>query len=204
MGIKEVEVGTTLTYKRITEAPLKKVKGPLSHLLLVMTKIGIKADEVALLTVSEISDKIVELNNENKIHPLDLKELVTSPLCMYFGLWCRLNEVWSVKKVENEELEDYKYWLPYWSISNVRNFKFFFTLAFQSLVNMMAIFVGLMGGDVRTNDQVNAMLNEPLYTNQVLNWTKEDRDLFFNDDEEVHFKILMVSSNVHKKILTRY
>jgi hypothetical protein len=204
-----VIIGTTHTYKRPTEAALKKIKGPLSHLLIVMSKIGIKAGEVNMSTVSEIAEKIGTLKHDNLIDADDLKELVSSPLCLYFGLWCRLNDVWSVKRVgEDKEMENYKYWLPYWGISSVKNFKFFFTLAFQSLVNMMAINIGLMGADVRTEEHVYSMLNESLYTTQVLNWTKDDREVFFDGvNESNHFKILMVSTRTHKAniyILTRY
>jgi hypothetical protein len=196
LGIKETIVGTTHTYKRPTEASLKKIKGPLTHLLIVMARIGIKPDDVDMSSVSEVVEKIVALKNDNLIDPSDLSELVSSPLCLYFGLWCRLNDVWSVKRVgDDKEMENYKYWLPYWGISSVKNFKFFFTLAFQSLVNMMAINIGLMGADVRTEEHVYSMMSESLYTTQVLNWTKDDREVFFDGTHEAnHFKILMVST----------
>jgi hypothetical protein len=159
-----------------------------------MATFGITAESVAQSTVQEIAALMVEKSDD--IDVSTLKDLLSSPLCLYFGIFCRLNDVWSVKGGEEKrELEVYEYWLPYWAISNVRNFKFYFTLAFQSMINMFAIYVGLMGSDVRTDEHLCSMLNEGLYNTQVLNWTKDDREVFFNDDEEVHFRILMVSTN---------
>jgi hypothetical protein len=157
-----------------------------------MSTFGITAEAVAQSTVEEIVALIVDKKDE--IDDGTVEDLLHSPLCLYFGIFCRLNDVWSVKQLEEREIENHEYWLPYWAISNVRNFKFYFTLAFQSMINMFAIYVGLMGTDVRTDEHLCSMLNEGLYTNQVLNWTKDDREIFFNDNEEVHFRILMVSN----------
>jgi hypothetical protein len=67
--------------------------------------------------------------------------------------------------------------LPFWRLSNVKNFKFYFTAGFQSMMNRIIIAAGLMGQDIRTESHYFAMMSDPL-CDDVADWVLEDRAIF--------------------------
>jgi hypothetical protein len=126
--------------------------------------------------------------DDSKEYDIKKSELIRHPITMYFGIW----NLWDQKYTSLDKSIECVRFLPFWRLSNVKNFKFYFTAGFQSMANMLIMSIGLMGQDVRTEAHYFAMMSDPLCDN-MSKWVLEDRDVFFaKDNAEFHFRLLMV------------
>lgn len=127
----------------------------------------------------------------NSIDDDMLLELRTAPVTIYFGLFNRMNMAFSQDR-GHEHIGDSSVFFPYWKITKADDFQFYFSLGYQRMVNMMllnAIGAGLL---CVSDVEYFSMLSDS-NAKDMLEWTKEDRALFFNETfKNENFKLLMV------------
>jgi hypothetical protein len=192
LGVVVTKGDNNITLKKGTGP----VKGPLTYFLWIMEVAGYTPDSVKSMTIEEI----VESMSTSDTISDDLKDkLRKCPLCLYFGMFSRCNAVWSktggLKKFE-EGVPEKDVFFPYWKLSTARNFKFYFTCEIQSVINMMVMFIVLKKQIVTTEEAMLSMFYDTQYT-LCTDLCLLDRGQFFNEDEDEHYRMLMVSYVVH-------
>jgi hypothetical protein len=123
-----------------------------------------------------------------------LSELRTAPVTVYFGMFNRLNMSFSQEKGHDHIGDHSVSFFPYWKVSKVEDFRFYFSLGYQRMINMMLL--NAIGAGILCHSDVEyfGMLSDANSKN-MFEWTKEDRASFFNDTcKDENYKLLLVSS----------
>jgi hypothetical protein len=123
-----------------------------------------------------------------------LEDLRTAPVTIYFAMLEKMNMSFSATKGHDYSRPgEHSIFFPYWAITNVEDFKFYFSLPYQKMLNTMLLNAVGCGLICSSDVDYYSMMGSSL-CKDVNEWTKEDRNVFFNNTyKEANYKLLCVS-----------